>query len=117
MEIIIIDKRTNPDKNEHPYDIAYTKQFTVHDVAKFKSDFVKKFYLDNEPDWHQVGKNHKEEDLMLSRDVDCEEMFIKVDTAEELFRYLEEQEGGNEICFNRYHYGREIPVIALFDRR
>ncbi len=119
MEIIIIDKRTDPDKNEHPYDVAYTKQFTVHESGTFANEFTKRVYLEemDNPRWYDEGKNHIVDGMKFSRDVDCEEMFIKVDSAEELFQYLEEQQPGNEIYFNRYYYGREIPVIALFDRR
>lgn len=117
MEIIIIDKRTNLDKNEHPYDIAYTKQFTVHESGTFANEFVKNYILNVDPGWYDEGKNHIVDGMKFSRDIDCEEMFIKVDTVEELFQYLEEQQPGYEIYFNRYYYDRDIPVIALFDRR
>ena len=115
MEIIIIDKRANPDKTEHPYDVAYTKQFTVHESGTFANEFVKNYILNVDQRWYDKGKNHIVDGMKFSRDVDCEEMFIKVDSAEELFQYLEKQ-SDCEIYFNRYYYDRDIPVIALFDK-
>ena len=116
MEIIIIDKRTNPDKTEHPYDVAYTKKFTVHESGTFANEFTKNYILNvmDNPRWYDEGKNHIVDGMKFSRDVDCEEMFIKVDSAEELFNYIKEQ-GGNIFCTS-YGYGDDIPMIKIYDR-
>lgn len=115
MEIIIIDKRQNPDKDKHPYDIAYKKQFTVHESGTFGNEYVKQVFLEEikDPRWYDEGKNHIVEGMKFSRDVDCEELFIDVGSAEELFEYLKEQDG--EISFWHYQYGDDIPAIYIYN--
>ena len=115
MEIIIADKRRGPDKEGHPYDIAYKKQFTVHESGTFANEITKRIMLEemNNPRWYDEGKNHIVDGMKFSRDVDCEEMFINVSSAEELFEYLRDQEG--QVRFCEYHYGHEIPVIVIYD--
>ena len=115
MEIIIADKRRDPDKERHPYDIAYKKQFTVHENGTFGNEITKRIMLEeiNNPRWYDEGKNHIVDGMKFSRDIDCEEMFINVNSVEELFEYLRDQEG--QIRFCEYHYGHEIPVIVIYD--
>lgn len=114
MEIIIADKRRDPDKEGHPYDIAYKKQFTVHESGIFANELTKRLFLEaNHPRWYDEGKNHIVDGMKFSRDIDCEEMFLKVNSAEELFAYLIEQEG--IITFRKYRYGNDIPTIVIHD--
>ena len=112
MEIIIKDLRKEYiDKTIWPYTHLYQKQFVAHDVAKFKSDYVKKLYLGYEPDWYKVGRNHLDEGLTISRDVDCEEYFVNVESAEDLFEFL--QESYCDCRFGIYQYGTQIPAIYI----
>ena len=113
MEIIITDKRENLDKELHPYDIAYKKKFTAHEGGIFANEITKKVFFDIEPNWYNVGKNHIVDGMKFSRDVDCEEMFINVDSAEDLFEYLKEQSG--LITFGNYKYGDGISEIRIYD--
>lgn len=46
MEIIIIDKRVAPNKEYHPYDVAYKKSFTVHESGTFANEITKKYSLE-----------------------------------------------------------------------
>ena len=114
MEIIIIDKRIAPNKKYPPYDIACKKQFTVHENGTFANEITKRIFLeDSYPRWYDEGKNHIVDGMKFSRDVDCEEMFINVNSAEELFEYLKEQAG--DVRFQNYRYGDSIPAIYIYD--
>lgn len=114
MEIIIIDLRKEKlESYNWPYAYAYKKQFVTHDIAKFKSDYVKKLYLATEPNWYEVGRNHKDEGLMLSRDVDCEENVINVESAEDLFEFL--RDSYCDIRFGVYRYDIHRPTIYIRD--
>lgn len=115
MEIIIIDKRIAPNKECHPYDVAYKKQFTVHESGTFGNEFTKNYMLNemDNPRWYDEGKNHMVDGMKFSRDVDCEEVFINVDSAEELFAYLKEQ--GGDVRLQNYRYGNNIPAIYIYD--
>jgi hypothetical protein len=115
MEIIIIDKRIAPNKAYHPYDIAYRKAFTVHESGTFGNEITKRIMLEemDYPRWYDEGKNHVVDGMKFSRDVDCEEMFINVGSAEELFEYLKEQAG--DVRFQNYRYGDNIPAIYIYD--
>ena len=114
MEIIIVDKRIAPNKEYHPYDVAYKKQFTVHESGIFANEITKSIFLeDNYPRWYDEGNNHIVDGMKFSRDVDCEEMFINVNSAEELFEYLKEQSG--DVRFQNYRYGDNVPAIYIYD--
>lgn len=116
MEIIIIDKRRDHNKEGHPYDVAYKKQFTVHESGIFGNEVTKRIFLEemDNPRWYDEGKNHIVDGMEFSRDVDCEEMFINVNSAEELFEYIKEQDG--QIRCWSYQYGNDIPTIVIYDR-
>ena len=114
MEIVIIDKRIAPNKAYHPYDIAYRKAFTAHESGTFSNEATKNFVLNEmTPRWYDEGKNHVVDGMKFSRDVDCEEMFINVDSVEELFTYLKEQDG--DVRFHSYFYDDNIPTIYIYD--
>jgi hypothetical protein len=115
MEIIIVDKRIAPNKEYHPYDIAYRKTFTVHESGAFGNEYTKNYMLNvmDRPKWYDEGKNHIVDGMKFSRDVDCEEMFINIGSAEELFAYLRKQDGDIQFC--QYHYGNDIPTIVIYD--
>lgn len=109
MEIIIIDKRKNT--TTPPCDGAYKKSFVAHNVVKCANEFTKRYV--QEDHWYETGREHGEDGLTLSRYVDCEEWFIKVDSAEELFEFIELCNG--EKYFTKYPYDFKIPTIYIRD--
>ena len=94
MEIIIIDKRIAPNKEYHPYDVAYKKQFTVHERGTFANEITKRIFLeDSYPRWYDEGKNHIVDGMK--------------------FEYLKEQSG--DVRFQNYRYGNNVPAIYIYD--
>ena len=117
MEVVILDRRRNTDHNAPPIDGAYRKSFVSHQVCKFKSHWVKEEFLKLEPAWFDIGKNHVESHLELSRDVDCTEWCISIKTPQELFNLINEGQNGMygcELYVGEYTYDNTIPVIKLY---
>lgn len=116
MEIIIQDRRSDKDWNTPPIPGAYLKSFVAHQVCKFKTDFVKRYYLMATPDWYTMGHNHVDSHLEISRDVNCTEWCIKMETPEELFRFIDRGQNGDEnyeVWLTSYRYDSTIPAVNL----
>lgn len=116
MEICIINKSKiieHIDKELKPFANIYKKKFIAHNILKFATEYVKRVYLESDKNWYNVGKNHKSDTLCLSREVDCEEWFIEVNSAEDLFGFLDTLEL-QAIC-GRYDYDNNVRTIYLYD--
>ena len=116
MEIIIQDSRRNRDFNTQPLPGAYKKSFVAHEVCKFKTDFVKRYYFAETPDWYTTGYNHVDSHLEISRDIDCIEWCVKMETPEELFQFINRGQNGDEnyeIYLTSYRYDSTIPAIDI----
>jgi hypothetical protein len=116
MEIIIQDRRPDRHHETAPIPGAYLKSFVAHQVCKFKTDFVKRYYLKATPEWYTMGYNHVDSLLEISRDLNCTAWCIKMETPEELFEFISKGQNGDEnyeIYLTTYTYDDTMPAINI----